>query len=169
MTAQDLTATQITEIFNRVAEDYRPFNINITTDSTKYLAAPANQQNAGDTYFISNGMVQPVVWLLSNSFTWGDNNPCFVFSALLTYNVKYISEAASHEAGHTLGLCHQASYDANCVKYRIIITVQGTGEIGWAPIMGVGYYKNFTFWNNGPNSLGCTNYQTDLELSFPVQ
>ena len=38
----------------------------------------------------------------------------------------------------------------------------GSGEIGWAPIMGVGYYKNFTLWNNGPNSFGCTNYQSDL-------
>ena len=39
-----LNATQITEIFNRVAEDFRPFNINVTTDSTKFLAAPANQR-----------------------------------------------------------------------------------------------------------------------------
>jgi hypothetical protein len=29
---------QITEIFNRVSEDYRPFNVNITTDSTKFLS-----------------------------------------------------------------------------------------------------------------------------------
>ena len=39
-----LDNSQITEIFNRVAEDYRPFNINVTTDSTKYLAAPANKR-----------------------------------------------------------------------------------------------------------------------------
>ena len=38
--ASGLNNTQITEAFNRVAEDYRPFNVNITTDSTKYLAAP---------------------------------------------------------------------------------------------------------------------------------
>src|ERR1043165_8194580 len=35
---------QMTEIFNRVSEDYRVFNINITTDSTVYAAAPANQR-----------------------------------------------------------------------------------------------------------------------------
>ena len=35
-----LDNTKIIEIFNRVAEDYRPFNLNVTTDSTKYLAAP---------------------------------------------------------------------------------------------------------------------------------
>ena len=31
----NLNEQQITEVFNRVAEDYRPFNINITTDSTR--------------------------------------------------------------------------------------------------------------------------------------
>ncbi|MFM7671659.1 MAG: hypothetical protein ACKO6Q_03570 [Bacteroidota bacterium] len=36
--------TKITSIFNRVSEDYRPFNVNITTDSTKFLAAPVNMR-----------------------------------------------------------------------------------------------------------------------------
>jgi len=40
----NLNATQIIEVCNRVAEDYRPFNINVTTDSTKYWAAPADQR-----------------------------------------------------------------------------------------------------------------------------
>ncbi|MEO6583419.1 MAG: hypothetical protein ABIO05_03795, partial [Ferruginibacter sp.] len=39
-----LSDIQITEIFNRVSEDYRPFNINVTTDSTKFLAAPLNRR-----------------------------------------------------------------------------------------------------------------------------
>src|SRR5436305_14874385 len=42
--ASNLTTAQITEIYNRVAEDYRPFSINITTDSAKYWAAPADQR-----------------------------------------------------------------------------------------------------------------------------
>jgi hypothetical protein len=31
--AAELSEEQITEIFNRVAEDFRPFDVNITTDS----------------------------------------------------------------------------------------------------------------------------------------
>src|SRR5690348_4554380 len=42
--ASTLDNNQITTIFNRVSEDYRPFNVNITTDSTKYLAAAANKR-----------------------------------------------------------------------------------------------------------------------------
>jgi hypothetical protein len=99
-----------------------------------------------------------------NSFTWGDNTPCFVFSALLGYKTKNIAEAASHEAGHTLGLRHQSTYDANCVKTSDYNKGIGTGELSWAPIMGVGYSRNLTTWYNGPSSLGCTEFQNDLDV-----
>ena len=162
--ASGLDNSQITEVFNRVAEDYRPFNLNITTDSAKFLAAPANRRmrvilTVSSSWYGAAGGVAFVT-----SFSWGDNNPCFVFSQLLNFNVKNISEAASHEAGHTLGLYHQASYDANCNKLSDYNPGQGSGEIGWAPIMGVGYYQNFTLWNNGPNSYGCNNLQSDLDI-----
>lgn len=162
--ASGLDNTAITEIFNRVAEDYRPFAINITTDSTKYLAAPAAKRmrvilTVSSSWYGSAGGVAFV-----NSWQWGDDTPCFVFTQLLGYNVKNISEASAHEAGHTLGLYHQAAYDANCVKTSDYHTGVGSGEIGWAPIMGVGYYRNFTLWNNGPNSFGCNNLQSDLDI-----
>lgn len=166
--ASGLDNSKITEVFNRVAEDYRPFNINVTTDSTMFLAAPVNKRmrvilTVTSSWYGAAGGVAFV-----GSFTWGDDNPCFVFSALLNYNVKNISEAAAHEAGHTLGLYHQSSYDANCVKTTDYNAGTGAGEIGWAPIMGVGYYRNMTLWNNGPNSYGCTNYQSDLDIITSV-
>ncbi len=40
----NLDNAKISEVFNRIAEDFRPFNINVTTDSTKYLAAPATKR-----------------------------------------------------------------------------------------------------------------------------
>jgi hypothetical protein len=70
------------------------------------------------------------------SFTWGDDTPGWVFSGLLNNNIKYIAEAVSHEAGHTLGLQHQSNYDAECTKTSEYGQGQGTGEISWAPIMG---------------------------------
>jgi hypothetical protein len=152
----------MTEIFSRLAEDYRAFTLNITTDSTKYWSAPATQRMrviftiSSDWYGRAGGVSYV------NSFTWGDNTPCFVFTALLGYRTKYISEAASHEIGHTLGLNHQAAYDAYCNKTDEYNAGKGTGEIAWAPIMGVGYYRNFTLWHNGSNPWGCSSYQDDL-------
>jgi len=162
--ASNMTTDQITEIFNRVSEDYRPFNINITTDSTKYWSAPANKRmrvilTVSSSWYGSAGGVSYI-----NSFTWGDNTPCFVFTALLNYRTKYVAEATAHEIGHTLGLNHQSSYDASCVKLSEYNSGIGSGEIAWAPIMGVGYYRNFTLWHNGSNPYGCSAYQDDLSI-----
>ena len=160
----NLTDAQITEIFNRVAEDYRPFNINVTTDSTKFLAAVAWKRMRVILTVTSEwyGSAGGVSWM--NSFSWFDNTPCFVFTSLLGYNQKSIAEAAAHEAGHTLGLRHQSSYNASCVKTAEYHSGVGTGEIGWAPIMGVGYYRNLTLWNNGTDPSGCNSYQDDLGI-----
>jgi len=157
-----LAPSSIIEIFNRVAEDYSIFNINITTDSIVYLAAPTRERiriiitptsdwygNAGGVSFIG-------------SFTWGDETPAWVFSQLLSNNIKYIAEACSHETGHTLGLQHQSTYDLYCNKTAEYSTGQGSGEIAWAPIMGVGYYKNLTTWYNGKSAIGCNYYQDDI-------
>ena len=35
---------KLTEIFNRVSEDYRPFDINITTDIDVFIAAPFDKR-----------------------------------------------------------------------------------------------------------------------------
>lgn len=159
-----LSAGAITEIFNRVAEDYRIFNINITTDSTVYWAAPATQRirvivtPSYDWYGLAGGVS------FVGSFTWGDDTPAWVFSGLLNNNVKSVAEAISHEAGHTLGLQHQSVWDGNCNKTAEYAPGQGSGEIGWAPIMGVGYYKNLTTWFNGPNSTGCGVLQNDIDI-----
>jgi len=75
-----------------------------------------------------------------------------------------VGESASHEIGHTLGLQHQSIYDSNCAKTAEYSTGQGTGEIGWAPIMGVGYYKNFTTWHTGTNTINCSTIQSDLSV-----
>ena len=160
-----LTTGQMTEVFNRVAEDYRPFNVNITTDESRYSSAPVDMRmrviitSSYEWYGSGAGGVA-----YTNSFKWGDGTPCFVFSSLFGYDVKDIAEAASHEAGHTLGLRHQSTYDGSCTKTSDYNWGQGTGEIGWAPIMGAGYYQNLTLWHNGPNSNGCTSYQSDLDI-----
>ncbi|MEO6314491.1 MAG: hypothetical protein ABIU63_10750 [Chitinophagaceae bacterium] len=70
----------------------------------------------------------------------------------------------SHEIGHTLGLQHQSVYDAACHKTAEYSTGWGTGEIGWAPIMGAGYYQNHTTWNIGPNTINCSTLQNDFDI-----
>lgn len=162
--ASGLNNTLITEIFNRVAEDFRIFNLNITTDSNVFKKAPSAKRMRVIFTPTSSwyGNVAGVSFV--NSFTWGDDTPAWVFSTLLERNPKYIAEAASHEIGHTLGLQHQSTYDKNCNLVAEYSEGRGSGEIGWAPIMGVGYYRNFSLWTIGHSVEGCEVTQNDITV-----
>jgi hypothetical protein len=157
------TAAQITEVFNRVAEDYRLFKINITTDSLKFLAAVTNQRmriiiTPTNYWFPGVGGVSYM-----NSFSWGDNTPGFVFTGA-TPTTKFAAEAASHETGHTLGLAHQSIYDNNCNMLAEYNAGSGSGlsEVSWAPIMGYSVDRIFSTWNYGQSSIDCSIMQDDI-------
>ena len=159
-----LNDAQKTEIFNRVAEDYRPFNVNITTDSTKFLSAPLNRRiriivtpTSSWTYGVGG-----IAYI--GSFVWGDDTPAFVFSDRLNNSPKYIGECVTHESGHTVGLAHQSAWDNNCNLVEQYAQGSGSGETGWAPVMGNSYYKNMTGWNDGPTPYGCSNTQDNLTI-----
>jgi PKD repeat protein len=84
--------------------------------------------------------------------------PALVFPENLGPNgAKYIAEAASHEAGHNLGLSHDGTASQG------YYAGQGSGTTGWAPIMGVGYYQNVSQWSKGEYS-GANNTQDDLAI-----
>ncbi|MEO7294206.1 MAG: T9SS type A sorting domain-containing protein [Ginsengibacter sp.] len=162
--ASGMNDTQITEIFNRVSEDYRPFNINITTDSTIFLAAPLTKRiriivTPTSGWYPGVGGVS-----YTGSFTWGDDTPGFVFPDRLANSPKYIAECCTHESGHTVGLSHQSLYSNTCALVATYNAGTGTGEIGWAPVMGNSYYKNLTGWNNGPTPNGCNAAQDNLSI-----
>jgi hypothetical protein len=155
---------QITEIFNRVSEDYRPFHINITTDSAIFLLAPLTQRiriivTPTSGWYTGVGGVS-----YTGSFTWGDDTPGFVFTDRLANIPKYIAECCTHESGHTVGLSHQSLYSNTCALVATYHAGVGTGEIGWAPVMGNSYYKNLTGWNNGPTPNGCNAAQDNLSI-----
>jgi hypothetical protein len=157
----NMTATEISLAVQRIANDYSPFNITVTTSESVYNAANIYKRTrvivteSWEWY----GQAGGVAFL--GTFTSGTNTPCFVFSSLLSYNSRYVGEAAAHEAGHTLGLRHQSSYDINCVKTDEYNPGYGEGEIGWAPIMGVSYYQNLSLWHRGTSAAACTNIQDD--------
>ena len=160
-----LSNTQITEVFNRVSEDYRPFNINVTTDSTKFLSTLPTKRTRIIVTPTSNWYPGVGGGAYIGSFTWGDNTPGFVFSDKLYYNPKYIGECSSHESGHTLGLDHQSRYNSSCGLTETYNSGVGTTEqTAWAPVMGNSYGKNMTGWNVGPTPYGCTTSEDNLNI-----
>lgn len=147
----NLSEAEIREVFELVSEDYRPFNVNVTTDESVYQAAPMNRRMrcilTPTNYFYPG--VGGVAYI--GSFTWGNETPCWVFNP----GVTGAGEAASHEVGHTLGLGHDGRTNPPEEYYQ--------GQGNWAPIMGVGYYVNIVQWSKGEYA-NPSNTEDDLNI-----
>jgi hypothetical protein len=131
-----------------VSEDFSPFDVDVTTEKpttydplhyTQIYVTPSSQWYCGPTA-CAGGVA------FVDSFTWGLDVPGFVFSTDLGNDVKLVSEAISHETGHTLGLQHTSLYDSACNYLNQYAPGYGTVLPGWAPIMGNSYYKGVTQW-----------------------
>ncbi len=146
-------------VWQRVAEDYAPFGIDVTTEDpgVEALRKTSSTDNAyGIRVVISptnwyNGSAGGVAYI--GAFNWNSDTPCYAFTLQLANGEKYIAESVSHEAGHTLGLYHDG---ASGTEYY-----QGHGN--WAPIMGVGYYKAITQFSRGEYA-GANNTQDDFAV-----
>ena len=156
-------------IWQRVAEDFIPFNVNVTTQAptdindliksgtgdTRWGVRVAIGGSSYDWFGAGAGGVAYV-----GSFNWNSDTPTFVFDDQLgNGNEKYTAEAISHEVGHTLGLSH----DGRITPSEGYYAGHGSGDTGWAPIMGVGYYQNLSQWSKGEYA-SANNTQDDLQI-----
>lgn len=78
-------------------------------------------------------------------------------SVLIAHDAKKVAETASHEVGHTLGLSHDGT--STLAYYE----GHGSGETGWAPIMGTAYYQNLTQFSKGEYP-DADNHQDDIAV-----
>jgi len=159
--ASALTNDDIAKVWRRVKEDFWPFNVDVTTDLSRYTGAETGHRmrcivTPTDTAAPGAGGVA-FVDSFHEAGTGGlsNNIPCWVFNS----SVNGISEAISHEIGHTLGLHH----DGRSSPAEEYYAGQGSGPTGWAPIMGVGYYKSLVQWSKG-EYLNANRKEDDLAI-----
>lgn len=159
--------SQIQRMWQRVSEDFIPFNVDVTTQDPGVAAL--SKTDAQDTDWgvrvcvggsFSDWLGNPAGGIAYiGSFNDAIDTPCFVFSDSLYDNEKYTAEAISHESGHTLGLWHDGLTSPSTEYYR----GSGSGPTGWAPIMGNSYYENLTQWSKGEYA-NANNTQDDLAV-----
>lgn len=159
----------IASIWARVAEDYAPFDVDVTTQDPGDAAI--DRTSLADTAFGTRVLISPS----TDASTAICNNQCggvayldvfdvagsqhayyqpaWVFPQALSNSTKSIAEAASHEAGHNFGLSHDGGAG---VGYY-------SGHAMWAPIMGVGYSRPVVQWSQGEYA-GATTTQDDLAI-----
>ncbi len=157
----------IQSVYQRVVEDFRAFDVDVTTQDPG--PAALDRSGAADTQFGTRVLITPstdaATRICSNSCGGvafvgvynlvgsGYYQPAWVFPQLLGNVDKYVAEAASHEAGHNLGLFHDGT---STVGYY-------TGHRNWAPIMGVGYDEPLVQWSSGEYA-DADNAQDDIAV-----
>ncbi len=146
---------QIQLLWQRVAEDFAPFDVDVTTQDPGF--AKINRTNAADQEYgtrvvITDSPSRPVTgdddatgiafldaFDQHGAVTHAQRQPAWVFATNLIDNAKVLAEAVSHEAGHNLGLKHDGQ---GMVEYY-------AGHGLWAPIMGNSYNRPVTQWSRG--------------------
>ncbi len=153
---------RIIEIWQRVSEDYSMYEIDVTTEEPNI--EDLRKTSSGDARYgirvVIGGKASD--WFGSNvggvaivgSFDLGRDVPCWVFSQSLGAAAKTTAEAASHEAGHTLGLLHDG-IDGGVGYYG--------GQGNWGTIMGLSYSKPISQWSKGEYK-DANNTQDDLAV-----
>jgi len=152
----NVTESQITNAWQIVSEDFRPFQLNITTNEAVYQAAPLNRRmrvicTPTNTIAPGTGGIAYV-----GVFTYGgDLAPCWVFN--IAGDGKIMGETASHEIGHTMGLLHDGREIPGHGHEEYY-----WGHGNWAPIMGVSFYGSVTQWSKGQYQYA-NNFEDDIE------
>ena len=158
----------IFEIWQRVTEDYLPFDVNVTTADPG--VEDLRRTSTVDTTFGQRVVISPTNWYAPESncgapgqsctlgialvgvFDRNADTPAFVFTGGVP--VRTIAEAVTHEAGHTFGLNHDGT--SSSTYYN--------GHGAWAPIMGRGTSASrpVTQWSKGEYA-DANNTQDDIE------
>jgi hypothetical protein len=163
-TFSDAEQSAIRRIWQRVAEDYAPFNVDVTTERPGAFTARTAQAvitrhtdaNGAENPASSSGGVAYVG--VFGSSTFARYRPAWIYHDNLGGEESYTAEAVAHELGHNLGLSHDGKTGVN--EYY---GGHGSGETSWGPIMGASYTRNISQWSKG-EYYNASNTQDDLAL-----
>lgn len=162
-TFSDAEQTAIKRVWQRVAEDYTPFNIDVTTErpatfgtrtAHALITRNTDANGVGNPSSSAGGVAYVNVFGNSN---YGTYRPGWIYSNNLgNGSASSIAEAVSHEIGHNLGLSHDGKTDG--ADYY---NGHGSGDTSWGPIMGSVSSRSVSQWSKGEYYLA-NNTQDDL-------
>ncbi len=148
---------EIEAIWRIVAEDFAPFDVDVTTQDPG--ADALRFSGRGDDEYGTRVVISPTdAWYSVDNYGGvayvgsfkSSHTPAFVFSDNL-FSFKTVGDASSHEAGHTLGLRHDGAPQKPYYS--------GHGD--WGPIMGSSYSRVLGQWSKGEYE-GADNPEDDL-------
>jgi hypothetical protein len=165
----------IVGIWQQVAEDFAPFEVNVTTEAPP--PDDLKKSGTGDTRWgvqtlmtqnlntANNARIASSDGGIAYVGNFGDaaGTPAFVFNK----GELNAAATASHEVGHTLGLEHDGLNDSNpndaTNDAKTYYSGYGSGATSWGPLMGAPFGKSLTQWDRGEYSRA-DNQEDDLSI-----
>lgn len=168
----------IQRTWRRVAEDFAPFDVDVTTEDpgvealrktfgvdTKWGVRAV--VTADDAWLRDDGVISGGIAYLG-SFSWDTDTPVFIFNGATSTGTRaemVMADTFSHEVGHSLGLSHDGRTTPAEGYYG------GHGNpadpTSWAPIMGAffadGTDNQLTQWSKGEYA-NANNTEDDLAI-----
>ncbi len=152
----DSEVSSMAEIWERIAEDFAPFDVDVTTeDPDKYggnvVWILVTDSEPRGRQPLPSAAAASVAYM--NCFGFAQSayySPALIYQNNLG-STGSIAEASSHSIGHIMGLSHDTSVGT------------GKGNVSWAPIMGVNHSNQVTQWSKG-DYLGAVNKQDDIGI-----
>jgi len=148
-----LSNEKITDIWKVMAEDFRPFDVNVTTVESDYTNGKIGSRMR--CIFTPTVDAAPTAGGVAylGSFKWSGTTPCWAFngtgsSATSSTAVHYASMTGSHELGHTFNLRHDGD-TSQTGQSKEYYGGHGTGVTSWGPIMGAPFTANVIQWSKG--------------------
>ena len=148
-----LSNEKITDIWKVMAEDFRPFDVNVTTVESDYNNGKIGSRMRCIFTPTTDAMPGSGGVAYLGSFKWSGTTPCWTFngtgsSATSTSAVHVASMTGSHEFGHTFNLRHDGD-TSKTGSSKEYYGGHGTGVTSWGPIMGAPFTASVIQWSKG--------------------
>ncbi len=159
----------IQRVWQRVAEDFAPFNVNVTTadpgvERLRQLGPGDNQWGVRSIQTADQSFLTDDIGFLIGgiayfgAFQFNSDTPVFTFNgsdSLTVFNEMAAADTHSHEVGHAMGLVHDGrDFNRLPPHDEEYYGGHGFGPTGWAPIMGGGFGQEVSQWSRAeyPNA-----------------